>query len=109
MKSLNDLIREGDWEKLKYNPEYQGLPSEKKIIVAKQTVNIKLNESDGVFKETIRDDLKSARIIMEKRIKPLRNLIKALNACYAGSLSDDDVRHMNHVLGITPLETNKAR
>lgn len=100
-RSLNEIIREGEWEKLKHNPEYQNLPAEKKILAAKQTVNNKLAEADTVFRETIREDLKSAKIIMDKRIKPLRNLVKALNACYAGNLNDDEAKHMNTLLGIT--------
>lgn len=99
-KDLNQLISDGDWENLKLNTEYQNLPYEKKIMVAKQTVNLKLEEADSIFRETIRDDLKSAGTIMEKRIKPLRNLIKALNACYAGGLNEDEAKNINLLLGI---------
>lgn len=106
-KSLNQLIIDGEWEELKLNGEYQNLPPEKKIMIAKQTVNNKLEEAESVFRETIRDDIKSAGIIMDKRIKPLRNLIKALNACYAGGLNEDEAKSMNLLLGISVKHTSK--
>jgi len=101
LKSLSQLITEGEWEKLKHNPDYQSLSTEKKILVAKQTVNNKLKEADSIFRETIREDLQSSRIIMDKRIKPLRNLINALNACYAGNLDRDGARQIKMLLDIT--------
>lgn len=100
-QSLNQLIMEGEWEGLKNNEEYKSLPPEKKILIAKQTVNNKLEEAESVFRETIKDDLKSAGTIMEKRIKPLKNLIKALNACYAGGLNEDEAKSIRMLLGIT--------
>jgi hypothetical protein len=41
---------------------------------------------------------------MDKRIKPLRNLIKALNARYAGALSEDEEEQLNNLLALDPPE-----
>ncbi len=108
ISSLNSIIKEGEWEKLKNNPEYQDLPNEKKVLFARRAVNNKLREIDMVYWETVKGDIRSARIIVEKRIKPLRNLINALNAFYAGVLDKDEEKHINKMLGISPPKTNKA-
>lgn len=53
VSSLNTLIKEGEWEKLKNNPEYQDLPNEKKVLIARRTDNNKLSEIDSVYWETV--------------------------------------------------------
>jgi len=89
VRELRDLVRDGRWEDLKDNDEYQRMRDKDKIIKARAAVDARIHIIDSMFGDVVKDDREGAVIIRDFELKPLRNLKRALNARYVGGLVEE--------------------
>jgi hypothetical protein len=87
---LDRLIKEGRWGELKNNDEYQSRSIKDRVLLAKKAVNVRLDIANTMFAEVVKTDTQDAQTILDEEIKPLRNLIGALNKRYVGTLREED-------------------
>ena len=110
-RRLNNLVSEGEWESLKGNAAYMRLSVERRITKAIDAVSARMHQNEIIFGQVVAEYPDKAGTILEKKVKPLRRLKKALGVCLAGDFDQvkDDVREkVNNVLGInSPNKPNK--
>ena len=75
---LNELVEQGEWEKLKNSDEFQNLSLEGKIIFARKTIINRISQIEEVFYGVVRDDVNGSKPIL-KRLKYLRGLENAIS------------------------------
>ena len=86
-RSMDWLVKHGEWDSLKGNEEYQSLSIKGRILIAKKAVTQRLVDATKVFGEVVREDTKAGAKFVKEELNPLRNLIKSLNARYVGELN----------------------
>lgn len=104
-RRLNDLVREGEWDRLKHNVAYMRFSVERRITKAIDALDARIHQNNKVFGEVVVRSPEKAGEIFKKRIEPLRRIKEGMSLCMAGDFDKvkDDVREkVNNALGLNP-------